>query len=107
MNLNLAKKIAMKSKREQRHASIIFDHGKPSQWGWNDDKNHSEQVAIGFQAWAGHECKGTTMFNIRLTAAGKIGLAKPCPSCMELLRLKKFRKVIYSTNQGTFEEIYL
>lgn len=96
----------MKSKREQRHASIVFDHGKPIAFGFNDEGKHAEENAI---AWLRiiYETYGKTMVNIRLTQAGRIGLSKPCPACMELLKEKKFRKVIYSTNDGTFEEEYL
>lgn len=108
INQNLLKKIAMKSKREQRHASIIFNHGKPGSFGWNTDKQHAEETAIQFEEWNGEKsCKGSTMVNIRLTQGGRIGNSKPCLACLELLKDKKFRKVIYSTNSGTFEEIYL
>jgi len=99
----------MRSTREQRHASIIFKGGTPTCFGWNDGNNHAEEIAIirfnvGFNA---PKLKGSTMINIRLTRTGRIALSKPCPACLDLLKEKKFRKVIYSTNEGTFKEIYL
>lgn len=98
----------MKSKREQRHASIIFRNGSPLAFGCNGIESHAEEVAINrFNLVVSSSCKGSTMVNIRLTQAGRIGNSKPCPACMELLKEKKFRKVIYSTNEGKFEEIYL
>lgn len=98
----------MRSKREQRHASIIFDHGTPIITGYNTPDAHAEENACGWNERTGkNRFKGLTMVNIRLTRAGRIALAKPCPGCLELLKYKKFRKVIYSTNEGTFEEIYL
>ena len=98
----------MKSKREQRHASIVFEHGTPIAFGWNDINEHAEDNAIfNTKFLTNRPLKNLVMFNIRLTQAGKIGLAKPCPSCLDLLKEKRFRKVIYSTNAGTFEEIYL
>lgn len=96
----------MKSKREQRHASIIFDHGTPKMFGMNNSHQHSEERAILHLSNAGYILKNPIMVNIRLTQGGRIGNSKPCPSCLELLKEKKFRKVIYSTNQGTFEEIW-
>ena len=97
----------MKSNREQRHASIIFDHGNPIGMGYNDGNNHAEDNAIFDLNINGENKRNKIMVSIRLTRAGRIGLAKPCPACLDLLKEKKFRKVIYSTNEGTFKEIYL
>ena len=96
----------MKSKREQKHASIIYRNGNPIAFGFNNGYQHAEEDATEFLEVYG-KTKSTTMLNVRLTAGGRIGLSKPCSSCMEMLKEKKFRKVIYSTNEGTFEEIYL
>ena len=108
INQNLLRKIAMRSNREQRHASIIFDHGTPISFASNNDKYHSEEFAIiqcNFEDRIA--LKGKIMVNIRITRGGRVGLAKPCPSCYELLRERKFRKIIYSTNDGRFVEEYL
>ena len=93
----------MKSRREQRHSSIIFCKGKPIAFGHNDEGFHAEENALIHDVIY----KNMTMVNLRITPGGKIGLSKPCPACLELLKMKKFRKVIYSTNEGTFEEIIL
>lgn len=108
INLNLLRKVAMRSSREQRHASIVFRSGTPVAFGYNNENKHSEENAIS-EAYmiAGVTGKGATIVNIRITRGGKIGLSKPCPACLDLLKEKKFRKIIYSTNDGTFEEIYL
>lgn len=98
------RKIASKSNRVQRHSSTIFVGGTPFTWGYNNGKYHSEEMAI---RRARNSTIGSTMVNIRLTRAGRIALAKPCPACMDLIKSKKFRKVIYSTNEGTFKEEYL
>jgi len=98
----------MRSTREQRHASIIFKNGKPVAFGVNSEDLHAEEASYLTATRFGKlSTKGLKMVNIRLTRAGRIGLAKPCPACLELLKEKKFRKVIYSTNEGTFKEIYL
>lgn len=98
----------MKSKREQRHASIVFKSGTPVGFGYNNGNFHAEERAITQASlMTGTTGKGATMLNIRLTHAGKIALSRPCPSCYELLKAKKFRKVIYSNNEGGFTEEYL
>ena len=105
INLNLLRKTAVRSKREQRHASIVFRNGCPISVGINDEGMHSEESATRIRIPDLY--KGCTMVNIRLTRAGRVALSRPCPACMELLRAKRFRKVIYSTNEGTFKEEYL
>jgi len=97
----------MRSQRQHRHASIVFRRGNPIAGGYNDGEEHAEANAIHGVDRVTTRPKNLVMVNIRLTKAGKIGLAKPCPACLDLLKEKKFRKVIYSTNAGTFEEIYL
>jgi pyrimidine deaminase RibD-like protein len=96
----------MLSRREQRHSSIILKQGKPIAFGFNSDGFHAEEEALNKQ-WFGYNFKNHVMINIRLTPGNKIGNSKPCPACLELLKFKKLRKVIYSTNEGTFEEIIL
>ena len=93
----------MKSRREQRHSSIVFCKGKPISFAYNDEGFHAEENALIHDV----NYKNMTMINLRLTPAGNIGNSKPCPACFDLLKMKKFRKVIYSTNEGTFEEIIL
>jgi len=104
----------MKSKREQRHASIVFRNGCPIGFGYNNSSLHAEQqvvdklIPLSFMEYAPHNYfKGMIMVNIRITRGNKIGLAKPCPACYELLKEKKFRKIIYSDNNGRFVEEYL
>jgi len=75
--------------------------------GYNDGDNHAEDNAL-FEIPMNMEGKRSLiMVNVRLTKTGKIGMARPCPACMKQLKKNKIRKVIYSTNAGTFEEIYL
>lgn len=108
INTNLLRKIATKSNREQRHASIIFRNGNPVAFGVNSPALHAEEAAyITASRFNKISTKGCTIVNIRLTRAGKIGLSKPCPACYELLKTHKFRKVIYSNNEGGFTEEYL
>ena len=102
----------MKSRREHRHASIIYLHGKPVGFGFNTSDCHAEEAALasagGYNAYEEkRDFSRHVIVNIRITPGGRIGIAKPCLACMELLRSRKFRKVIYSTNHGTMETIWL
>jgi len=98
----------MKSRREQRHASIIFRNGNPVAFGVNSEALHAEEAAyITASKFSKIPVKGATMVNIRITRGGNIALARPCPACYELLKEKKFRKIIYSDNNGKFVEEYL
>jgi cytidine deaminase len=96
----------MKSRREQRHSSIIFRKGKPIAFGFNSSGFHAEEEAVN-KLWFAYEFKNHTIVNFRLTPGGRIGNSKPCPACLDFLRTRRFKKVIYSTNEGTFEEITL
>ncbi len=107
MNLKLDTFIrtAKKSQRLQKHASIIYSHGRPIAFGFNNAVWHSEESAIN---WIGNlACKGKILVNLRLTVGEKIGLSYPCEKCMEKIRRVGFKKVLYSTNDGIFEEIKL
>ena len=106
INKNLLKKTAMKSNRMQKHSSFIFKNGNLVSIGYNNEFSHAEEKAIN-SYYSDVIMKGYTMVNLRLTRSGRIGMAKPCPACFALLKEKKFRKIIYSTNEGTFQEIYL
>lgn len=112
LNQNLLRKVAMKSRRENRHSSIIYQGGTPVAFGYNNSELHAEERAIRYFSnmigLSGNIMpRNSIMVNIRVTPGNKIGLAKPCPACMQLLIEKHFKKVIYSTNHGTFEEIIL
>jgi len=96
----------MNSKREQRHASIVFRRGSPIAGGYNDNKDHAEVNALYCVDRITTRPKNLIMVNIRITRGGNIALARPCPACYELLKEKKFRKIIYSDNNGRFVEEY-
>ena len=64
---------------------------------------HAELAAILDNRFA--DLKGTTAYIYREDRHGNAALAKPCPSCMETLRLAGIKKVVYSDMNGSKTEV--
>lgn len=64
---------------------------------------HAETMACRMAYAAGHNLKGAAVVSIRVTRAGKLASARPCPVCMENMVALGVRKVVYSTVAGTLE----
>jgi hypothetical protein len=50
------------------------------------------------------ETKRCTLVNLRYDKKGNLAIAKPCMSCMNLLKNFEFKRVIWSNNDGNYEE---
>lgn len=50
------------------------------------------------------DTKKCTIVNIRYDRNKKLALAKPCMSCENLLRYFEFKKVVWSTDEGTYQD---
>jgi deoxycytidylate deaminase len=64
---------------------------------------HAELSAILDNKFA--DLKGCTAYVYRETRDGKMALARPCPSCLETLKLAGIKKICYSDINGVKEEI--
>ncbi len=51
--------------------------------------------------------KGSTVYVARVAKDGTPAMAKPCPSCMSILRAKRVAKVIYTTGKSSYEVLYI
>lgn len=51
-----------------------------------------------------NDLNGATIFVSRVCPSGRLGLAKPCKSCDELIRSVGITEVVYSTNFGGTEK---
>lgn len=49
------------------------------------------------------DTKKCTLVNIRYDRNKKLAMAKPCMSCKSLLSFFEFKSVLFSTNEGTYE----
>lgn len=64
---------------------------------------HAELAAILDNKFA--DLKGTTAYIYRENRHGEQALAKPCPSCMETLKLAGVKKIVYTIDKGVKEEV--
>ncbi len=48
-----------------------------------------------------HDLVGASLYVSRYTRGGRIGLARPCAVCMQLIRSVGIREVSFTTNEGT------
>lgn len=67
-------------------------------WGYI----HAELAAILDNRFA--DIKGCTAYIYRETRDGKPAIAKPCPTCLETLRLAGIKKIVYTDLNGYKEE---
>lgn len=49
------------------------------------------------------DTKKCTLINLRYDRNKKLALAKPCMSCLSLLRYHKFKDVLYTNDKGSYE----
>ena len=74
-------------------------------FGYNHDGRHSEEVALG-QLWTNPR-RNLTFVNFRLTPSGRVGLAKPCYDCQELLFNAGIKRGWYTDIYGEFDRMWL
>ena len=46
--------------------------------------------------------RGAIVYVVRITASGKLTLARPCVSCIRILKSKGVKKVFYSINEKEY-----
>ena len=100
-----AKLARQKSRHTQhRHAVLIMRGNLIVATGWNGSERHAEIMAL---THAYTDAEGADAFSIRVRKSGLLGMARPCPACMQALKLAGIRRVQYSTNDNGFitEEI--
>lgn len=84
-------KTALKSHREQRHATLVLKGGAILAVGYNTPERHSEVNALR-KLWPSKR-RGCSIINLRLTKGGRIADSTPCERCREFLRESGVRKV--------------
>lgn len=99
------------------HGSVIAKGGSVITWalnhpgrcGFSDHyayhegfTTHSELHAIK-KVRKKIDLTGCSMFNLRIDRHGKIRISKPCSSCEVVLARYGFKKVFYSTEEGSMD----
>ena len=65
---------------------------------------HSEVAAI--MGVRHKDLDGATIYVARVTKGNNIGLSRPCPTCMQVMRMFGIEKIVYTTDCGfAVEEI--
>lgn len=102
MHVRLAVKEAAKARHRHRLGAVLLKGGKPIAVAHNFSYIHAEHAAIG-RAWR-NSIEGCTIVVVRVRRNGKLGMARPCPNCMERLIDAGIRKIIYSDFDGNMRE---
>ena len=112
MSFRMAAKAAKKSSFIQhRVGATIVKGGNLFATGYNSKQpssvlktktRHAEAAAILslLKQRRLHDLAGATLYVTRYTKGGKVGMAKPCPSCEDLCRSVGISRVYYTTDSG-------
>jgi deoxycytidylate deaminase len=104
--IKIAIREAAKSDHRQHHmAAVLIKGGNIISVGHNSGHLHGEHTCLN-RAWR-TDVSGSTVLVVRVRRNGTLGMAKPCPLCMQRLVQAGIKKVTYSTNSGTFETMKL
>jgi deoxycytidylate deaminase len=99
-----------------RVGSSLWQGSRLISVGWNNFKTHPDSPTrfhaqhSEFNCLVGlhkYDVVGATIFVVRLTRGGDIGIAKPCDICEKMLRAAGIRKVFYSGRDYEVEELKL
>jgi len=119
VSFRIANKQALKSTfKQHRVGAVLVKGGNILATGFNTKQpskvlgtptRHAEASAILKLLKEGrqHELVDSILFVSRYTAGGRLGLARPCDSCMGLIQAVGIKTVSYTTNEGTTERIKL
>lgn len=117
MSFRIAEKEALKSQhRQHRLGAVIVKGGRILSSGFNSlrpssmlktDTLHAEASAILklLKERRQHELVGSSIFVTRFTRGGRIGLALPCDDCFNLIQSVGIRKIFYTKDDGSTEEL--
>jgi deoxycytidylate deaminase len=112
--MQIATKIAQKSTSRFRVGCIITKGGNVLSVGWNDmNRTHPKCKSHGnylhaevraLIALSRKDLTNATAYVSRITKNNSFGNSRPCPICLEALRLAKIKSICYTTNEGYKEE---
>lgn len=77
--------------------------------GWNSEKTHPQSTTRYHKHHAEFDCLigtrkddvvGATLFVVRVTRKGSVGISKPCEHCEKVIRAAGIRKVYYLDVEG-------
>ncbi len=99
--------------KRARLGAVVLDRGMVAGRGRNSTDVHPAIVRYGHYA-VHAECaamldaaRGDTIVVVRVSAAGNLTCAKPCHKCLAFAADYGIKRIIYTTWDGTTEEIQL
>ncbi len=115
-NIELATKVAHSGiHRQHRVGAVLTSGGNVISLGANNAKTHP--IMRGFKTLHGEvaaligtrwkDISGSIVFVSRINGNGRVGLAKPCPTCQTILKEYGVRKAYYTVGDGTIGELKL
>lgn len=101
----LARNISkLSSHHKVRMGAVIVKNGKPISVGCNQKKSHPSAPVCGLHAeasairYAGKaNLRGSSIFVYRERKDGRLGMARPCEHCVELLKKNGIKWMWYTT----------
>ena len=108
---NEAKKSLLRS---HRVGSVIMSGKSIVSVGYNTKKTHPDCQTNYTQHAEFSACRNIlhlskrnnfTIYVVRLTRTGRVGISKPCPDCKSLLIQLGINRVVFSTDDGNMESI--
>lgn len=79
----------------------------PMQYKYAERNNREKKIYLHAEISALVKCRAEPheIIVVRVKKDGSYGLAKPCPICMSAIMESGIKNIVYSTDEGTFEEI--
>lgn len=120
--VDLAKRISYQSGYSHRHGAVLIkgasiinvscNKNKFSSFATRFTKKEKEFVTVHAELGSilnveRTHTEGATVYVVRVNNQDELRLSKPCPMCEEAMRFVGIKKVVYSTSEGTFEEVKL
>lgn len=108
----LARNVSRLSTHQRHHlGAVIVSGGRVLSVGFNQQKSHPAGRFVGRHAevvaiqCCDHDLHGAVLYTYRERRDGTLGLARPCPDCLRIIREKGIKKIVYSTNDYPYFEI--
>lgn len=98
---------------QHKMACLIIDKNRVVSFGWNQDKTHPKSthpwrhIHAEVHAIIGNtfeDLKGCTAIIYRENKMGEKSMARPCPTCLESLKMVGIKRIIYTAENRYIEE---
>lgn len=85
---------------KQKHVAILLVNGRMIASSNNVYGSHAETRVIEVAKILGYKGNFLTLISLRVTRAGNLAMAKPCPSCLRAIQGFNISNILYSNPKG-------